>query len=203
MKNIVLFFALLSAAFCQSALCQSSLIPHPYVFGGIDLNGGGYSPFSVSGGGGLRIDVTHFLLNAEVSADNAHKEDSGTGYGRYAQGRAFYRLTNGWYFGGGAQWGELKTIDYVKRYWRPAFGGGKDFVGESFSARVQTLYVLPGTDRLNAVQGLDIGLWIPSPATKGHWFYHEDLDFYEFHQTLLPGQRSFASFLTFEVMYRF
>jgi len=70
------------------------------------------------------------------------------------------------------------------------------------------MYVLPGTDHLNAVQGPEIALWIPSPATKRHWFWRETIGIYQFHQTSLPGNsgtqdKSITSSVDFTVMYRF
>jgi hypothetical protein len=67
---------------------------------------------------------------------------------------------------------------------------------------------LPGTDRLNALQGPEISLWVPSPATNHHLFFRETYGCYEYHQTAVPGNpgtqnRGYASFLELTVMYRF
>ncbi len=193
--------------------------PHPYAYGGLSLNGGGYAPLSETVGGGFDIDTKHFVWNAEVSYDNAHKSNDGTvgnknGHDRYAQSRAFYRVKNGSYFGGGAQWNQLSTTLYKKQSWHPTFGGGKDWIREGsrgvgdFSMRGQVVYVLPGSDHLNAVQGPEISIWIPSPSTNHHLFYRQTLGVYEFHQTAVSGNpgtqnRSVASFLDFTIMYRF
>jgi hypothetical protein len=107
-----------------------------------------------------------------------------------------------------AQWNKLTTALYSKQGWRPTFGAGKDVIRENFSMRAQAMYVLPGTDRLNAVQGPEISIWMPSPAPKGHFFYRQTLGIYEFHQTSVPANpgtqnRSVASFLEFTIMCRF
>jgi hypothetical protein len=183
-------------------------IPHPYAYGGLSLNGGGYSPAAEIIGVGLEIDAKHSSATAEIWAGNAHKEDSGTGREFGGKVRAFYRTERGWYFGAGAQWSKLVTALYSKQGWRPTFGGGTDIIREDFSARAQIMYILPGTDRLNAIQGPEINIWIPSPATKAHLMYRQSLGIYEFHQTSVPGNtgmqdRSSASFLEFTLLYRF
>lgn len=88
------------------------------------------------------------------------------------------------------------------------FGGGKDLFRENFSLRGQILYVLPGTDHQNALQGPEISLWMPTPASSSHFFYRQTLGIYEFHQTLVPGnpgtnERYAATFLQFTAMCRF
>jgi hypothetical protein len=183
-------------------------IPRPYAYGGLSLNGGGYSPAGGIIGVGLDIDTEHSCAIAEIWTGNAHKRDSGTGLEVGGKARAFYLTGRGWYFGGGAQWSKLVTVDYSKQGWRPTFGAGKDIIREDFSARAQVMYVLPGTDRLNAVQGPEINIWIPSPATQAHLMYRQSLGIYEFHQTSVPGNsgtqdRSGATFVEFTLMYRF
>jgi hypothetical protein len=183
--------------------------PLPYVYGGLALSGGaGYSPAAGTIGGGLNVDSRRLLFLAETSAQNAHKQDSGAGAELDLKGRLFLRASAGWYFGGGAQWSELSTAIYSKQAWRPTFGGGKDLFRENFSFRAQILYVLPGTDHLNAVQGPEISLWMPSPASRRHLFYRQAVGIYGFHQTSVPGnsgvnQRYLASFVECTAMYRF
>ncbi len=183
-------------------------VPQPYVYGGLSLNGSGYYPASGAAGTGMNLETTHVLAGAEIWAGNAHKQDSGTGYEIGGQARLFCHTGRNLYFGAGAQWSKLTTSIYSKQGWRPTFGGGKDFMRESFSARAQLMYVLPGTDRLNALQGPELSLWMPSPATHAHLFYRETVGVYEFHQTSVPGNsgiqdRSFTTFVQFTVMYRY
>ncbi len=183
-------------------------VPHPYAFGGLSLNGAGYGPAAGTIGAGLDLDATRIITMAEVAADNARKQDSGTGHDLFMKARVFYRDRAGWYFGGGLQRNKLTTIDYSKQAWRPSFGGGKDFIHETFSLRTQALYILPGADHLNAVQGPELSLWLPSPASKSHWLYREVIGIYEYHQTSVaenPGteNRSVTCFTDFTIQYRF
>jgi len=188
---------------------EDSYRPLPYVYGGLALSrGAGYAPAAGTLGGGLNIDSSHFIVLAETSVQNAHKQDSGTGTELDIIGRTFLRAAQNWYFGAGAQCSKLSTALYNKQAWRPAFGGGKDLFRENFSMRAQVLYVLPGGDHLNAVQGPEISLWMPSPASRSHLFYRQTLGIYEFHQTSLPrnsgvNPRYLANFLEFTTMYRF
>lgn len=191
----------------QSTL--ESAWPRPYAYGGLQMSkGSGYSPAAGSAGVGLNIDTNHAIALTEFSADNAHKQDSGTGHDLYFQARAFYRTSRGWYVGAGTQWNKLITDPYSKEAWRPAFGGGKDFMRENFSMRAQVMYILPGTDHLNAVQGPEIALWLPSPESRSHFFYRQTIGLYDFHQTSVPGNpgtnvRGESTFLNCTVMYRF
>jgi hypothetical protein len=187
----------------------SSPWPNPYVYVGLfPSSGAGYSPAAGGVGAGLDWEFRPLIVLVETAAQDAHKLDSGTGNEAHLLTRAFYRTQGGWYLGGGAQWSDLATSIYSKHAWRPAFGGGKDFVRSTFSARAQALYILPGTDHLNALQGPELSLWLPSPALHHHWFYRQAIGIYEFHQTSVPGNpglnnRSVASFLELTVMYRF
>jgi len=185
-----------------------SFWPRPYAYGGLALNQGGYSAEAGTIRGGLNVETLHFIALAEAGVENAAKQDSGTGSEVGVRARSFYRTRQGWYFGGGAQWSALSTVAYSKQAWRPAFGGGKDIGRESFSMRAQVLYVLPGSDHLNAVQGPEISLWLPSPASRSHFFYRQTIGLYEFHQTAVPGNpgtsdRFTSSFMEFTAMCRF
>lgn len=185
-----------------------SLWPRPYVDGGLSLMQGGYFPAAGNMGAGVNIEALRFIAVAGASADDAHKLDSGTGHDAYIEARGFLRLGQGWYAGGGAQWNKLTTDAYSKQAWRLAFGAGKDLFRDTFSLRAQALYVLPGTDRLNASQGPEISLWWPSPATNHHLFYYQTIAIYGAHQTSVPGDpgtnvRYVNAFASFAVMYRF
>jgi hypothetical protein len=198
----------LSLASSPSTLPQYSTGPRPFVYGGLALSRGGYDPAGGIVGTGLNVESARFLFWAEASADNLHKRDSGTGRDLGLKARVFFTTSRGFFFGGGAQWSKLTTVLYSKQAWRPTFGGGKDFIREDFSMRAQVIYVLPGTDRLNASQGPEISLWLPSPARGRHWFYRQTLGLYEAHQTTVPGNRGtgerfLTSFLNMTVLYRF
>lgn len=201
--------ATLVAGSPQAERMRPTFWPHPYIYGGLALSqGASYSPTAGTAGAGLNVESQHFIGFAEGSLQNAHKQDSDTGTETDLKARAFLRTTSGWFFGGGAQWSRLDTAAYGKQAWRPVFGVGKDLSRENLSMRAQVLYVLPGTDRLNAVQGPEISLWMPSPASRSHFFYRQILGIYEFHQTSVPGspgasQRYAATFMQFTAMCRF
>jgi hypothetical protein len=182
--------------------------PRPFAYSGLALSRGGYQPTGGIVGTGLELENTKILFLAEASADDLHKRDSGTGNDLALKSRIFFTAPRGFFFGGGAQWSKLTTVLYSKQAWRPTFGGGKDFIREDFSMRAQVVYVLPGTDRLNASQGPEMSLWLPSPSHGRHWFYRQTLGLYEAHQTAVPGNpgteyRFLTSFLDMTVMYRF
>jgi hypothetical protein len=188
-----------------SALAQ---YPHPYAYGGVTSSNAGYSIVAGDVGAGLDVSTKHITALAEIWADNSRKQRSSSGHDVGVKARAFYRMSNGWYFGGGAQWSQLVAPGYTKAQWRPTLGGGKDVIKEGFSSRLMLLYILPGTDHLNALQGPEFSMWLPSPATKSHLFCRETIGAYEFHQTSVPGnsgigERSMGAFVESTVMYRF
>lgn len=206
----------------------SSLLPHPFVYAGAGLMGGGYAPLAAEAGGGLRIDSRHFLAFAEGSYDNGHKTNDNDqpnpkGHDRGLAGSAYFRLSSGWFAGVGARWSQLSTTNYTKSGWRPTFGGGKDYFhkkcaletcGADYSMRLGVDYILPGTDHSNATQGPLISFYMPSPSARGHIFFRETIGVYTFHETVTDpsnltltrqqiGHRSVTSFGELTVMYRF
>ena len=150
---------------------------------------------------------------------NARKTNDGTlnnrkGHEGFLQGRLFYRWHTGLYFGGGAQWSETSTTNYVKNSWRPVFGVGGDHFSSDWSCRWQTLYIFLGSDKSNGMQGPEFQFWIPSPLSKHHFFYRQTLAVYVFHTTVTDpldaaltaaqmSERHSASFLDFTVGWRF
>lgn len=189
-------------------------IPRPYVREDVSLNGGGYSNASFITSGGLRIDAPHLVSDVEVGYDTARKTDDNvpgntTGHVLNAHARAFYRL-NGWYFGGGEQWTETKTLKYIKRGTRPTFGGGKDFT----RFRLQSLYLTRGSDVINGAQGVETLFVYPSPSHRGHFFFQGGVSIYRFHDTtfangtpeqikIWTGTHHFAAYVRYGLVYRF
>jgi len=166
-----------------------SWIPHPILFMGPSFVGNGYQTLAASVGGGLMLNSRRLFSNAEGRYMNVRKTDDNTinnrkGRERFLQGRVFYKLRPNLYLGGGAQWSETSTTNYTKQAWRPTFGGGGDHFADDWSCRWQVLYIMPGTDWHNAVQGPEFQLWLPSPASKSHFFYRQVLGMYEFHTTV-------------------
>jgi hypothetical protein len=198
---------------------KDSWTPRPIVFGGPSLVGNGYQTLALDGGAGFLLNSSHLVSDFEGRYMNARKTDDNTvnnrkGHERFLVGRMFYRYRRGLYFGGGAQWSETSTTNYTKNGWRPTFGLGGDHFGEGYSMRWQALYILPGTDRANALQGPELQLWFPSPASRKHFFYRQTLGIYEFHTTVTDptnaaltaqqiAQRHSAAFLDFTFGWRF
>jgi len=203
----------------SETLAEPSWVPHPIVFTGPSLVGNGYQPAALSAGVGFLLNSAPLFSDVEGSYMNAKKTydntvDNNSGHERALQGRVFYKFRPGLYFGGGAQWSETSTTNYDKRAWRPTVGLGGDHFGNGFSMRWQALYVTPGTDRANALQGPEIQIWFPAPTSRSHIFFRQTLGIYEFHATVtdptnavLTAQqkatRSTAAFLDFTFGWRF
>ncbi len=148
-----------------------SWTPRPVLYSGPSLVGNGYQTFALNGGGGLLLNSSKLLGDFEGRYMNARKTNDNTlnnrkGHERYLEGRLFYKYRQGLYFGGGAQWSETSTTNYTKKAWRPTVGLGGDYFSQGLSCRWQTLYISPGSDWQNALQGAEIQLWLPSPACK-------------------------------------
>jgi len=197
----------------------TSWVPRPILFVGPSLVGNGYQTVAVTETGGLFLNSPLLFGDAEGSYMNARKTFDNTinntsGHERGLEGRLFYKFRPGLYFGGGAQWSETSTTNYLKSAWRPTFGAGGDHFGSNYSMRWQVMYVMPGTDHFNAVQGPEIQIWFPSPASRSHVFFRQTLGIYEFHSTVTDptnaaltaqqtSDRSVASFLDFALGLRF
>lgn len=192
--------------------------PRPYGVFGLSINGSGYQAIAVGMGGGFRMDSPRILSSVEVGYGNARKVNDATinnhsGHQRFAQARTFYKLGNGCYFGGGAQWSQTSTTNYSKQSWRPTFGVGKDFMRNTYSLRLQGMYVLPGSDKINGSQGPEISLMYPSPASNHHFYFRSVLAVYRFHTTdtfsdpvtsaMQRGDHHFTGTLTYNFIYRF
>jgi hypothetical protein len=196
MKLITLLLVLM---FGGAALAQ---VPRPYAVGSLDLNNGGYQPLSETIGVGLNAESAHFIGNAEAAYENARKTNDGTvgntkGHERFLRGTLFGKLNNGFYFGGGARWTQTSTTLYTKQGYNPLIGGGKDFLRDDFSFRLQALYAFKGNDKLNGVQGAEFSFYIPSPATKGHFFFREVIAVDRFHSTITSPELAAAESATY------
>jgi hypothetical protein len=201
-------------------------LPRPFVYTGAGLMGGGYAPLAAEFGAGLRIDSQRFLVNAEGSYDNGHKtkdndQPNPKGRDRGLVGQAYYRLSSGWFFGAGARWSQLSTTNYTKSGSRPTFGGGWDSYRcaerdcpSDFSTRLGVDYVLKGNDHINGSQGPLITFYMPSPSSKGHFFFRQTLGIYSFHDTVTDptnalltrkqmGNRHVNGFGELTMMFRF
>lgn len=215
----VLAFSMFSVSIANAQQPEQAPLLRPFVVGELDLNGGGYQPFSESFGAGLDLESKHVLGEIEADYENARKTNDGTvnnkkGHERFLKGFAAAKFGNGFFAGGGLRWSETSTTNYTKQGWGPMFGGGKDLIGDRYSARLQAFYHGAGNDKINGVQGVEIGFYMPSPATKGHFFFRETVDIDVFHATVQPGatpaqialydsQHSAATYLTTGILIRF
>jgi hypothetical protein len=146
------------------------------IFMGPSLVGHGYQNLAADFGGGLLVNSKQLVADFEASYMNAKKVNDATlrnysGHERFLQGRAFARWKRGLYFGGGAQWSETSTTNYIKTSWRPTMGVGQDYFTDGFNMRWQALYITSGSDHSNAVKGPEIQFWLPTPASKSHFFF--------------------------------
>ena len=196
-----------------------SWIPRPVLFGGPSLIGNGYQNVAANAGTALLLKSRRVIGDFEALYMNARKTNDATianrkGHERFLQGRMFFPWHRGLYFGGGAQWGETATTNYTKKAWRPTFGAGQDYFANDFSCRWQAVYITKGSDHSNAVQGPEFQLWLPSPASKSHFFYRQTARVYAFHTTvsvpsnpILTAQQSndrhAAMFIDFSVGWKF
>ena len=193
-------------------------VPRPYGVLGLSINGSAYQAVSEVVGGGLRMDSPRILFGVEAGYGNARKVNDATignhsGHERFAQARAFYKLGNGLYFGGGAQWSQTSTTNYSKQAWRPTLGVGKDFMRNTYSLRLQGMYILPGSDKSNGSQGAEISLTYPSPASNHHFYFRSVLGVYRFHTTdtfsdpvtsaTQRGDRHITGNIVYNLIYRF
>jgi hypothetical protein len=221
--SLVLFLS--AAALAQDKMPASAVnsppswLPRPVLYSGPSLLGGGYQPLAGKLGVGLLLNSRVFLGDFEANYMNARKTNDNTvnnrkGHERGLQGRLFYRVRRGIYVGGGAQWAETATTNYTKKAWRPAFGAGGDYFDERLSCRWQLLYITKGSDRSNGLQGPEFELWLPSPASRSHFFYRQKIGAYEYHTSvtdptdraltaLQTSQRSRVVFVDFTVGWKF
>jgi hypothetical protein len=211
----------LSPAASDSGLSLPKIAwPHPFIYGGLGLKGGGYAPMSGEVGGGLRIDKTHLIWAASAAYDNSHKANDNTlsndnGHERSLDSSIYYRFTNTWFVGGGASWSQLSTTNYAKQEFHPSVGGGRDYFHKEcaaencvaqWSMRLQVDYKLKGAEHVDAkgcavpngrctndLQGPMISFYLPSPAAAGHLFWRETAAIYTFHDTLTSTDPSLTA----------
>ena len=198
-RNRVFFVLFFLVAVVGPSLSQT---PQVYTYEGMSLNRSGFIPVSGIAGLGLNIETDHFSTTAESSIDNVHSRNSLSGFEIAARTRIFDVVGRGWAFGAGAQWNKLASSTYSKQVWRPSVGAFKDFKHPDFSARIQLMYAPPVLRSANSLQLAEIGFWLPSPATRGHFFYRELASISEFRRTSSPHRRQFKSFVEFTIMYR-
>jgi len=198
---------------------QVSPWPHPYIWAGADLNGGGgYQPLSYIVGGGFQNESHWGFFFVEGMFDGSKKVNDNTGQNSGYTERAHmfggFKYKD-WMYGTGISYSLLHTSLYSKDAWHPRLGLGKDLDFMSTDCRLYAEYVFPGTDTLNAVQGVEFSVFWPSIRDRSrHLFFRERFAAYEFHQTFTDiknnqiriqqqNNRSVFNELQLTVMYRF
>jgi hypothetical protein len=179
-----------------------SQTPQLFAYGGLSLNRSGSIPASEVAGLGMDVEANHLYITTEGSINNAHPRNWRSGYEIVGKTRIFCGIGRGWAVGAGAQWSKFPSSTYSKQAWRPSIGAFKDFKHPDFSARIQLMYVPPDIRFANSHQVMEIGMWLPSPATHRHLFYRELASVSEFKKTSSPHARRFRSSVEFTVMYR-
>lgn len=135
---------------------EGPVLVGPYVKGGGSFQGSlGYRP-GLTFGGGYDHRFARVLLLSDVSIDTSDKIGVPSGLS-YHVGAGAYLMKKHTGIGGGARCGKLTTSAYDKGSCRP-------FIGGVYSGRVvhfDAAYYLPGTDKVNRLQGLRTITLIP------------------------------------------
>lgn len=183
------------------------LTPHPYLYAGPSLMGGGYATFAYRVEGGLNVESPQWVMKALAAYDNGRKvndddQPNPNGHDRYLDGGIYYRLTSlpsrlsflgagHWFLGGGYRWNQLSTTNYTKGVNGPLIGGGYDLVTRAcescrrnFSARFGLDWITAGNDWQNGSHGPEVTVTIPTPRENRHWFYETRAGVYRFHETV-------------------
>jgi hypothetical protein len=198
---------------------QYDRFPHITVTPHLDLRGFGYQTVSTSISSGINYEGRHFIFDGQVSYNAARKTNDGTenndkGHSRGVTVVSMARLPKGWLAGARFLGGQTSTTNYKKSVWRGSFGAGKDVFLSDVSFRLTAFYTLPYSDHSNGVQGPHFGFVIPSPATKHHFYFTEDIGIGFLHATITDpsnkeltriqlNDRAHSADLTFGVMFKF
>jgi hypothetical protein len=163
--------------------------PRLKIFPQLNLNGAGFATFSQSIAAGIDFESKHFLLDGVASYNNAHKTNDGTGdnpkgHIRALDASAYYRLSNYWFIGTLAGWGQLSTTNYKKDSFGMSFGGGKDFIVNDASFRLSAAYAPSAFDHTNGSQGISFEFIEPSPLRQRHVMFVVDTSVQLFHATI-------------------
>jgi hypothetical protein len=183
----------------------TSLTPHPYLYFGPSVMGGGYATLAYRSEAGINIESRRWVMKALGAYDDGHKvhdddQPNPNGHDRYLEGGIYFRLPwrssflgspNRWFLGGGYRWSQLATDNYTKGSNGPLIGGGYDFVlrecsecRRDFSMRITLDWVTAGNDWQNGSQGPQMTFTFPTPRENRHWFFQERVSVYRFHETV-------------------
>lgn len=197
--GVLIFVFLISTAIAQESQHNAPITrPRPYFFTGMDLEGNGSTVLNYVVAAGVQENTAHFIFDGYAEYTNTRKTDDNTINNRKGRTRLLYaapryRLKNNWFAGIGARWNELSTTNYTKQSFRVFVGGGRDWTSTRLSAdylrtvnehvNSQGCTVLHG-QCTNAVQGIDIQWFMPSPASRSHFLFRMDFTPFWFHTTV-------------------
>lgn len=193
--------------------------PRPTITPFFNLNGFGYAPVSLSAWTGINYEGRHFMFDGELGYDTARKSNDGTennkkGHSRGVLVVSMLRISPRWLAGVRFTGGQTSTTNYKKSVWRGGFGLGRELSCSSMSCRLSVFYTLPYSDHSNGVQGPHLNFMIPSPITKHHFYFTEDVGIGILHATITDpnnreltryqmSQRSVSASTSFGVMFKF
>jgi hypothetical protein len=153
---------------------------HPFVAGGVILNGSGYTPVGATIDAGVIVDAPHLFSYSEAGYETGGKSSynaniSSGGHTRLLANETLARFGD-WYAGMGVDWVKLYTPAYSKSNVHPKATMGHEFYS-GYVNKVLISYVAPGTDWANGVQGFEAQGWwtgkhIFLRMTVGGYWYH-------------------------------
>lgn len=152
----------------------------------------GYRP-GLALGGGFDYRFSRALLLTDAVIDTADKVDAPGS--TFKGGAGLYFMAKRYGVGGGARCVKLTTSAYGKGACRPFLGG----VADLRSFRLEAAYLLPGSDRVNHLQGLRTMAVFPFSR---HVQFELETGFYRFHAS--SGARRYFGFVANPgIRYRF
>jgi hypothetical protein len=215
---------------------------HPFIEPQLFSGGDGFG-WGFTSAGGLDIERRRFIVNTAGNYGFIRKTNDDDqvpnehGHTRGVSGEAFLR-SGRVFFGPAIEWRETAVTPYRKYAWSPEIGAGRDFGDRDWSMRLQGSYFraiheyvdyptevafTPGPGQpsssyycecTNGVTGVDIDMWMRSPAASGHVLLHENLQVNRFHETITDpynlsltaaeqSQRSMGSTVTAGIVIRY
>jgi len=154
----------------------------------VDFNGGSFQPVSGSMTGGLGME-DRFLWHVSGTYRAAKKatycnDVAGTcvvnphGDSRTLEAQVGYRSGGGWLAIAGGSFTSLHTTLYDKTGSEMTFGGGKDLMHDTWSARLTAEYVIPlPLGHTNVEHGFKVHFTMPSESATDHWIFFDETFF--------------------------
>jgi hypothetical protein len=158
LRRVLLLFVVMGSLAVVSAQENKYVSPFsaPYLkAGGSFQKSLGYEP-GVVVGGGVNHRFKRWLVLSEAVFDTSKKIDAQSGHS-FRAGGGLYLMKGPYGFGGGLRCGRLSTSVYDKSSCRPSLGGAYD----GPQVKMHADYFLPGTDKINRLQGVRTMTLIP------------------------------------------